>query len=52
MPVEAITDDKAAARYSEALESWGEQGWAQVARLCQWAKETGHKDADCAPNPR
>ena len=51
MPDEAITDDKAAARYSEALESWGERGWAQVSRLCQWARETGHKEANCAPKP-
>lgn len=49
MPDEAITDDKAAARYSEALESWGERGWATVARLCRWAKETGASDLDCPP---
>ena len=28
MPVEAITDDTAAAQYSSDVEGWGDRGWA------------------------
>lgn len=51
MPVEAIADDKAAARYSENLESWGERGWSQIARLCRWAATNGATGLDC-PKPQ
>jgi len=41
MPVEAITDDQASARYGAAVEAWGERGWAKVASLCRWAVANG-----------
>lgn len=50
MPLEAITDDMAAARYSAAIETWGERGWAAVGRLCRWAADNKLPHPDC-PNP-
>ena len=40
-PPEIVTDDKAAAGYSAAIEAWGERGWLTVARICRWAKWNG-----------
>ena len=50
MPVEAITDDTAAAAYSSSVESWGDRGWAAVGRLCRWAKANGEV-LDCPALP-
>lgn len=47
MPVEAITDDRAAADYSSSVESWGDRGWAAVARLCRWAERNKLPHPDC-----
>jgi hypothetical protein len=40
-PPEIVTSAAAAAEHDIALESWGERGWATVARLCRWAKANG-----------
>ena len=50
MPVEAITDDTAAARYNSQIEAWGERGWSAVARLCRWAAGNGLAHPAC-PTP-
>lgn len=48
-PTADIVDDaKANERYNSAIEAWGEAGWAQVGRLCRWAKEHGSKEP-CHP---
>lgn len=36
-----VNDDKAAARHSEALESWGEGLSAAGVRLCRWFHDAG-----------
>lgn len=43
---ETVTSAQAAAEYDIALESWGERGWAAVARICRWAKGLG-ADVEC-----
>lgn len=47
MPIEAITDDRAAADYSSYIEAWGDRGWAAVARLCRWAERNKLPHPDC-----
>ena len=47
MPIEAITDDRAAADYGSAIETWGDQGWSAVARLCRWAERNKLPHPDC-----
>lgn len=47
MPVAAITDDQAAARYSSDIEAWGDAGWATVGRLCRWAAANEMPHPDC-----
>lgn len=45
---EIVDDAVAEALYNSAIEAWGEAGWAQVGRLCRWAKEHGSKEP-CPP---
>lgn len=40
-PVEALTDADAERRWNDAVLIWGRDGWRQVGRLCQWAKDMG-----------
>ena len=40
-PPDIVTDDAANARYSIAIEAWGERGWRTVARICRWAVANG-----------
>lgn len=40
-PLAALTDPAAEAEWGDAVLLWGRAGWAQVARLCAWAKKTG-----------
>jgi hypothetical protein len=43
----ALDSDKALNEHDAAIESWGEAGWLQVARLCRWAQGVGMKGLDC-----
>lgn len=36
-------------RYDNAVEAWGEDGWAQVGRLCRFFDEMGMKGLNCPP---
>lgn len=45
-----VNDDTAAARHSEALESWGESLSAAGIRLCHWFRDAG-ASVTC-PEPR
>ena len=45
---EIVEDATAEALFNSAIEAWGEAGWAQVGRLCRWAKEHGSKEP-CPP---
>jgi hypothetical protein len=44
-----VTSAAAAARYDIEVESWGERGWLQVARLCRWAVANGATGVTCPP---
>jgi len=33
--------------HDNAVEAWGEAGWAQVGRLCRFYREMGMKGLDC-----
>lgn len=43
----ALTDEKAANDFDNAVLAWGRGLFAQVGRVCTWAKESGMKDAPC-----
>lgn len=52
LPVgDIVNDDKAAARHSEALESWGESLNAAGARLCRWFVQNGATLPFACPEP-
>lgn len=38
---EIVTSAQASALHDAKVESWGERGWATVARLCRWAARNG-----------
>ena len=46
---EAVTSEAALDAHDIALETWGERGWASVARLCRFFDEMGMKGLDCPP---
>jgi hypothetical protein len=35
--------------HDNAVEAWGEAGWAQVGRLCRFFDVMGMKGLDCPP---
>lgn len=43
LSVEAVASgsDAALALHDDAVEAWGERGWAAVARICRWAVTNG-----------
>jgi hypothetical protein len=51
-PVAALAEDEsgeaAELGWHDDMLIWGRQGWAQVARVCRWAKDMG-APVDCAP---
>jgi hypothetical protein len=49
---EALTSEAALDAHDIALETWGETGWAQVARLCRFFDAMGMKGLDCPPPPQ
>ena len=46
---EAVTSEAALDAHDIALETWGDRGWANVARLCRFFDEMGMKGLDCPP---
>jgi hypothetical protein len=38
---EAIESDAALTAHDDAVEAWGERGWAAIGRICRWAVENG-----------
>lgn len=48
--IEILTSDLAAVEYDNAVEKWGEDGWAAVARICRWADGNKLPHPDC-PKP-
>lgn len=49
---EALESEAALDSYDIALETWGDRGWAAVARLCRWQAEMGMKGLSCPPPPQ
>lgn len=47
----AIDSEATLEAHDNAVESWGERGWATVARLCRWAMDYGAEGLDCPPPP-
>jgi len=43
LSVEAVASgsDTALALHDDAVEAWGERGWAAVGRICRWAQANG-----------
>lgn len=46
---EVLTSRVAGEMHDNAVEAWGEAGWAQVSRLCRFFDEMGMKGLDCPP---
>jgi hypothetical protein len=46
--IDILTSERAAAEYDASIESWGDRGWRQVARICRWARGMGMQ-VDCPP---
>ena len=46
---EAVASEAALDVHDIALETWGERGWSQVARLCRFFDEMGMDGLDCPP---
>lgn len=49
---EAVTSEAALDAHDIALESWGERGWATVARLCRFHAQMGMPGLQCPPPTR
>ncbi|MNX79157.1 hypothetical protein D3C86_1107760 [compost metagenome] len=46
---EVLTSRIAGEKHDNAIEAWGEAGWAQVGRLCRFYRDMGMKGLDCPP---
>ncbi|EGF96717.1 hypothetical protein BDIM_05250 [Brevundimonas diminuta ATCC 11568] len=46
-----LTSRIAGEKHDNAVEAWGEAGWAQVGRLCRFFDEMGMKGLSCPPPP-
>lgn len=44
---DVLTSRIAGELHDNAVEAWGEAGWAQVGRLCRFFDEMGMKGLDC-----
>ncbi|SFS42037.1 hypothetical protein [Brevundimonas viscosa] len=52
-PDDVLTSRIAGEQYDNAVEAWGEEGWATVGRLCRFFDEMGMRGLRCpAPTPR
>lgn len=50
---DVLTSRIAGEKHDNAVEAWGEAGWAQVGRLCRFYREMGMKGLYCpAPETR
>lgn len=43
----ALTSERALAAHDDAVEAWGEAGWATVRRLCVWFRDQGAPGLAC-----
>ena len=50
-PDDVLTSRIAGEMHDNAVEAWGEAGWAAVARLCRYFDGLGMPDLDCRPKP-
>lgn len=48
-PIEVLTSREAGEKHDNAVEAWGEAGWAQVSRLCRFFDEMGMEGLSCPP---
>jgi hypothetical protein len=48
---DVLTSEEAANTYENAVQAWGREGWARVARICRWAKGSG-LEISCPPPSR
>ena len=46
-PDDVLTSRIAGEKHDNAVEAWGEAGWAAVARLCRFFDEMGMEGLDC-----
>ena len=46
-PDDVLTSRIAGEKHDNAVEAWGEAGWAQVGRLCRFYRTMGMKGLDC-----
>ena len=46
---DVLTSRIAGEQYDNAVEAWGEAGWAQIARLCRFFAEMGMSGLECPP---
>ena len=44
---DVLTSRIAGEKHDNAIEAWGETGWAQVGRLCRFFDEMGMRGLDC-----
>jgi hypothetical protein len=51
-PDDVLTSRIAGEQHDNAVEAWGETGWAQIARLCRFFDAMGMEGLDCPPPPR
>lgn len=51
-PEDVLTSRIAGEQYDNAVEAWGEEGWARVSRLCRFFDAMGMRGLDCPPPPR
>lgn len=51
LSVEALGSDQALALHDDAVEAWGERGWAAVANICRWSVRSGASLAFRCPRP-
>jgi len=51
-PDEVLTSRIAGEQSDNALEAWGEEGWATVGRLCRFYDERGMPGLRCPPATR
>lgn len=49
---DVLTSRIAGERHDNAVEAWGEAGWAHVGRLCRFYRTMGMKGLDCPPPER
>ena len=50
-PDDVLTSRIAGERHDNAVEAWGEEGWAAVGRLCRYFDRTGMPGLDCPAPP-